>query len=79
MLCKPEILRMMKEDQDIKEREGFDVYGGRTQEQVAGNAKTRKSLSPILRRNTVQLDESHVPSFGNPRAGPSEEEIREKR
>ena len=30
MLCKPEILRMMKEDQDNKERDGIDVFGGRT-------------------------------------------------
>ena len=69
MLCKPDILRMMKEDQEMKEREGIDVYGGRTQEVVASNPRAaRKSMSPILRRNNVKMDDSHVPTFGNPRA-----------
>ena len=49
MLCKPDILRMMKDDQEQKEKNGIDIYGGRSQEIVATNAKKgRKSLSPIL-------------------------------
>ena len=79
MLCKPEILRMMKEDQEQKEKNGIDVYGGRSQE-LEANKKTRKSMSPILsgrRRKTVQLDENHVPTFGGLQQ--SEEELKEKR